>query len=460
MTRSTSPDTLRPTEVLSRAAENDDLPDSLTPFCQGPHQFLLDMALTGPATRFRMNDEAFLVLSDPTSIHRVMNGPLDDFEKGTLYEIPRTSLRDGVITVDGAAWTEQHKMLGPLFARQRIRQLEPFIAERVTHLMDTWAGAPENQSIDLLAAANRVAFDVVALGLLGITNETLAEGLFQTLCQLDRAESVRLNYLLKRYNADKQGGFGRSDHGRAIERLGDLCASVADERLARGPSSDDFLGAIMANDGFEAYPPERKRAFLADQVATMLSAGYVTTGESVFWALYLLAKHPDVQQRAREDIAAHTRAAEGVVPIDAPPYLMAAFNESHRLFPPVWFLGRVALRDVSIGDIDIAAGTRVICSPYVLHRMPSLWPQSDQYRPERFLPGATPPVAPRSLMPFGTGMRACLGRGLAMMEMSAIACMALARFDLDLVSDAPVALTATYSMHPRETVMFRLRARA
>jgi cytochrome P450 len=203
--------------------------------------------------------------------------------------------------------------------------------------------------------------------------------------------------------------------------------------------------------------PERKRAFLVDQVVTLLAAGFVTTGESIFWGLYLLAKYPAAQQRARAEIVAKTAAMRGAVPVDAPPFLTAAFNESQRLYPPVWFMGRVARRDVRVGDIEIAAGTRVICSPYVLHRMPALWSESDQYRPERFLPGASPAVTPRSHIPFGTGMRACLGRGLALMEMCAIACMTLARFELELVSDAPIALTGAYTMQPRDKVMFWLK---
>jgi cytochrome P450 len=433
------------------------LPDSLMPFCQAPQQFLLDVALKGPAEQFRMNDETFLVLSDPTSIHAVMNGPFEDFEKGPLYEIPRTFWRDGIITVEGSAWTEQHTMFAPLFARPRVRELEPFISELVTRLIGKWAALPAGEPVDILAAANRIAFDVVAIGLLAITDEALADSLFATLGKLDGAESVRLNYLVKRFGADTQGAFGGSSQAEAIARMDRLTLAVADERLARATQPDDFFGAVMATPEFAAFTPERKRAFLADQVSTLLSAGYVTTGESIFWALYLLAKHPAAQQRAREEVVAKTEAMSGVPPIDAPPFLAAAFNESHRLYPPVWFIGRVALRDVRVGDLDIAAGTRVICSPYVLHRMPELWPDSDAYRPERFLPGATPPVTPRSLIPFGTGKRACLGRALAQMEMSAIAGMTLARFELELVSDAPVVLAGAYSMHPKEKVMFRLK---
>lgn len=435
------------------------LPDSLMAFCAAPHRFLLELARTRPDARFRMGEEVFLVLSDPASVHAVLNGSPEDFEKGAVSEIPRTSWRDGIITVEGEGWTEQHRMFAPVFARRRIRLLAPLIAELVTLQVAAWAALPA-APVDVLAAANRLAFDVVATGLLGVTDRALADALFDTLGVLDRTETVRLNYLVKRVAGDDRGGFGESPHSRALERMDRLTEAVADARLALSAQPDDLLGALMATPEFAAFPPARRRAFLADQAATLLAAGYVTTGESIFWSLYLLAKHPAAQARARAEVLAATGAAGGEVPMDAPPFLAAAFNESGRLYPPVWFMGRVARRDVRVGDIAVAAGTRVICSPYVLQRMPALWPEADAYRPERFLPGAVPAVVPRSLIPFGGGMRMCLGRGLALMEMSAIVGMTLARFEVELVSDAPVVLPATYSLHPRAPVPFRLTPRA
>lgn len=447
------------TDTAPDTRSNIDLPDSLMPFCAAPHDFLLKTGLAGADARFRMNDEIFLVLSDPTSIHAVLNGKPADFEKGAIVEVPRISWRDGIITAEGQDWVEQHAIFAPAFARRRVRQLEPLIAALVTRQVEAWAALPAGEPVDILLAANRLAFDVVAKGLLGVADGALADALFDTLGILDRTETLRLNYLAKRFAGGGQRIAGRSVHTDALERMDRLAEAVADERLSRTTQPDDLIGAVMATAEFRAYAPARQRTFLADQVTTLLAAGYVTTGESIFWGLYLLARHPAAQARARAGILAETGAGRGVVPIDAPPFLAAAFNESQRLYPPVWFMGRVARRDIRIGEIDIAAGTRVICSPYVLHRNPAVWPDSDQYRPERFLAGAIPPVAPRALIPFGTGMRMCLGRGLALMEMSAIGCMTLARFELALVDDAPIVLPATFSMHPRDPVLFRLTPR-
>lgn len=438
-----------------------DLPDRLMEFCRAPHQFLLDLAVAeGPGARFRMNDETFLVLSDPETMFAVLNGKLDDFEKGAMIEIPRQLWHDGIITAEGANWSEQHGMFAPQFARRRVRLLQPVIADLVTKQIEAWAALPAGEPVDMLAAASRLAFDVVATSILGIDDARLADGLFEALSTLDTPETVRLHYLSKRFGRQMKTSFGQSSQSQALEHMHRLALMVADERLGRDAPADDALGEVMATEAFLAFPPERKRMFLANQVTTMLGAGYVTTGESIFWNFYLLAKHPAAQERARAEVLMQTAILDGVVPIDAPPFLAAAFDESQRLYPPVWYLGRVPLRDICVRGMDIAAGTRVICSPYVLQRMPELWPESDQYRPERFLPDAPAPVTPRSFIPFSVGRRACIGRGLALMEMAAISCATLARFDLELVRDVPIALTGALSLHPHERIFFRLKPRA
>jgi len=213
------------------------------------------------------------------------------------------------------------------------------------------------------------------------------------------------------------------------------------------------IGALMASAFMRELSPERRRVVLRDSIGSLLTAGYVSTGESMFWALYQLARHPDAQARARADVL----AARGPL-VDAPPYLAAVLNESLRLYPPAWFIGRTTRRAMQLGGVDIPAGTQVVCSPFVLHRSPALWPNPDAFSPERFLPGST--MVARSFIPFGSGPRACIGRALSLMEMTSLVSATLAAFDLELPSDAPVTLTGSYSMQTREPVPLRLRPRS
>ncbi|HEY0962244.1 MAG TPA: cytochrome P450 [Pseudomonadales bacterium] len=436
------------------------LPDSLMPFCEAPQRFLLGIAQAGaPIVHFRLHDERFVVLCDPDASHGVLNGDADDYEKGDLYDIPRTTMGDGPITSEHAQWGMQHGMLAPLFARRRLRELEPLIGSTVVQLLDRW-DAHDKASLELLPDCKRLAFDVVCRGLVGLDDTALTDELFGAVTTIDSTESVRLYYLAKRFRQAGAGdGFSRSGLGRAVERMDELLAVIVERCLVRRESGDDMVGAAIASDMVRAMDDARRRRFLRDLVATLLMAGYSTTGESLFWALYMLARHPDVQRRAHEALLARE---DGMAAprFDVPPYLGAVFNESQRMYPPVWFMGRVARRPVQLCGETLMPGTRVLCSPLVLHHVPQLWPDPRRFMPERFLAGAAAPIVARAFIPFGTGMRACIGRGLAMMEMAALVGSALRRFEFGLASHNEPLLTAAFATQPRDPVLFTLQARA
>jgi cytochrome P450 len=437
-----------------------ELPDSLMPFCAAPQRFLLDHAQAhAPLARFRLHDEHFAIVCDPEASYAILNGSDDDFEKGELYDLMRTTLGEGPITTDGEAWRVQHSLLAPLFARRRLRELEPLIADCVVQLLDAWQ-ARSGTEVELMADCKRFAFDVVSRGLLALDDPALADELYANSATVDRLESVRIHYLAKRFrNASVGDGFTRSALVLALERLEELTYAVVDRRLQQHEQVDDMLGAAITSDTVRAMGNDERRRFLRDIVATLLMAGYTTTGETLFWTFYLLARHPDVQQRAFNALPA---APDGTPAprFDAPPYLGAVFNESLRLYPPVWFMGRITHRPLDVSGETLATGTRLLCSPLILQQLPQLWPDAARFMPERFLPDAPTPPVQRAFIPFGTGMHACVGRGLAMMEKAALVGSALRRFEFTLVTQEPPTITAAFATQPRDPVFFTLRPRA
>ncbi|CAN5726916.1 cytochrome P450 [soil metagenome] len=441
---------LRASEDLSPVAE---APDRAFEFCRSPQRFLLDLALAeGPVAKFRVGAESFAVLSSPEVIHAVLAGSLEGFEKGPLYDLARTAFGDGLFTADGQDWADQQIDLAPLFTRRRISQLAGTAAELIDRQLESWEKLPDGDTIDILAATKRLAFDVLRTGVLGISNPILSDELFDALDRIANVESVRLHYLAKRI----PGIAGPFLKTPLFDRLDEVLYAIVDEELAGAGGSDDLIGVTIRSPKFLERALEGQRKFLRDQIASMLTAGFVSTGESMFWALYLLARHPEAQARVQAEVRSGGEAGQD--PADRPlPYLAAVLNESLRLYPPAWFIGRVARRDVRLGTVEISAGTRLICSPYILHRMPALWPDPEAFQPERFLPGSA--IVPRSFIPFSVGPRGCIGRSIAMMEIPALVGAVLSRFDVQIESTQPAELAAAFTMHPRERVLFRLQRR-
>jgi cytochrome P450 len=427
--------------------------DAVRAFVRQPQRFLLDLALVeGPVAPFSLNDQPYVVLSDPDDVHAVLGGDGGTYEKGALYEVPRIIGGDGILTAEGDDWAAQRAVIHSFFSRARVEALAPSIAAAIARQLDRWA-EHEDAVVDVMSATKRAAFEVVSGGLLGIRAGPLADELFDALMEVGRVEHVTVWLLAERFHPDTgpgAGTFGPRALTSALDRVDRAAYELADERLGRRLDPDDrapveLLDALLASPSLVDAAPERRRTALRDQIVNLLLAGYVTTGESMFWAAYLLARHPEVQARAR---------AEATV---GRPYVAALGRETLRLFPATWFTGRVARRPVRLGSRDLAAGTRLIASPYVLHRLPALWPEPDEFRPERF--AGSGPLVPRAYLPFGSGMHACLGRPLAMAELGEFVTGLLDRFEVGLDDGAPPELAGSYTLRPRRTVPLRLRRR-
>ena len=430
----------------------------LVPFCRGPQQFLLDRARThGPVALYRFDDEIFASVSDPEIVHAVFHASMDDFEKGPIIDVVRAIFGYGLFSADREEWVVQQKAIAPMFARHRIRPLIETIAGLADQQVARWRQRGDHEDDGALVAMKRLAFDVVAVSLFSLDDEAQRAELFDGLYRVERLPLVSSTYLGRRLPLDQLSAVMSTGEGSALARVtqtNDLFYAIVDGRLASAEQADDVIGAVLASPAISALPLQRRRVLLRDVIASILTAGYVSTGETMFWTLYHLAQHPDAQARAREEVLAAPAPLA-----DAPPYLAAVLNESMRLYPPAWFIGRTTRRAMQLGGVDIPAGTQVVCSPFVLHRSPLFWENPDTFSPERFLPGST--IVARSYIPFGTGTRACLGKAMSLIETTSLVSATLRAFELELASGPPrVTLTGTYSMQPRERISIRLRPRS
>ncbi len=199
---------------------------------------------------------------------------------------------------------------------------------------------------------------------------------------------------------------------RSLNTLDSAVASIVESRTVAQPSdvpasSLNLVDLLLAASTNEQIDLEGIR----DEVVTFIIAGHETVASALSWSIALLATHPQAQER----VAAEGRAARGET-LDSKlaqlPYTQAVFSETLRLYPPAWLITRKALGPDCIDGHDIPTGALVITSPALLHRHPEIWSDPDSFNPERFL------VAfPReSFIPFGAGLRQCIGKDFAYVE--------------------------------------------
>ena len=179
----------------------------------------------------------------------------------------------------------------------------------------------------------------------------------------------------------------------------------------------------------------------------MLSAGHDTVTEALCWTMYLVAQHPEVERRAAAEAARvlgdRTPAAEDAKALT---YTVSAVEEAMRIYPPVWGILRTALEADVLSGYPIPAGARVVISPYVVHRSPSLWPEPERFDPDRFAPDRAAERHRFAYFPFGAGPRLCVGAQFAMLEVPLVAAMLWRRFAIELVPGQSIRPLARISL--------------
>ena len=197
---------------------------------------------------------------------------------------------------------------------------------------------------------------------------------------------------------------------------------------------------------------------LRDEIFTLMFAGHETTALALAWTFYLLARHPDERLRLEREVDEVLGGRPPTVDdIERLSFTHRVLLESLRLYPPAPVIGRQAQRDVELATCSVRRGTVVTCSIFSIHHRPDLHPEPDAFRPERF--ASNQPPSDGTYMPFGLGPRICIGNHFAMMEAQLLLASLVQRYRLDLVDDAPVAMTPLVTLHPARPVMARVTPR-
>jgi cytochrome P450 len=223
----------------------------------------------------------------------------------------------------------------------------------------------------------------------------------------------------------------------------------------RGTETDGAPGDLFDLLSTQEWDPDR----LADQFATLIIAGHETTAVALFWALYLVAATPEVEERIAAEAALLDLGPQGAA--EALPtlvYTRAVVQEALRLYPPAFTLARQARRADTAGGIAIPARAVVLIAPWVLHRHRRLWEQPEKFDPARFLPGAPPPER-CAYLPFGMGPRVCIGAQFALTEATLVLAAMIRAFRIERAYSEPVVPVAIVTTQPDHPSLFRLAPR-
>jgi cytochrome P450 len=232
-------------------------------------------------------------------------------------------------------------------------------------------------------------------------------------------------------------------------------AEIARARVHGTP--DDHVLAMLV-DGRSEEGDVLSDAEVRDQVVSLIAAGYETTSAAMAWAIYALLSAPGAWDTAAGEVRA---TLDGRIPDAAElktlTYLNGVVHETLRLYPPAVISGRKVIRDLRFGKRRILAGRMLIFSPYVTHRLPQLWPEPLEFRPQRWDP-ASPlyrKPAPYEFLPFGGGTHRCIGSVFATTELTVMLARLLARVSLRLPAQR-ISASGYAALRPRHGLVVEL----
>jgi cytochrome P450 len=223
---------------------------------------------------------------------------------------------------------------------------------------------------------------------------------------------------------------------RARARADAIVFEEITRRRSERTDEGDLLSALIAaqdSDGTALSDQE-----LRDQVVSLIAAGYETTSALVAWALYEALRDDGLEEAIRDEldvVFGGDRVSEER--LDHCRTLGALIQETLRLHSPAGFSGRMAQADIDFGGHTIKAGTLVIYSQYVTHRLPEIWPEPERFRPERWISDDASLVEPEpyTFLPFGGGYRRCIGFAMATLEAQLVVAHVIRHSRLQLQGD-------------------------
>jgi cytochrome P450 len=420
----------------------------------------------GPYFSFRIGRRRIVVIADHATMGTLMRDRPDGFRRTKrLAEITAEigSAAVGVFGAEGDAWRRQRKMVMAGFDPRHLRAYFPSLVKVSERLAGRWGRAADSATpIDLQADLMRYTVDTVSGLAFGAEVNTLESDDDVIQRHLDKIFPAIFRRLMSavptwrwwKSAADRELDASVAAIGVAIRDF----VAAARKRLedpARRAAPTNLLEAMIvaADDPQSGITPGE----IHGNVLTMLLAGEDTTANTLAWAIWLLARHPECFARARGEVDAQVGdpAAWTIERFAALDYVEACANETLRLRPVVPFLMLQALRETNVAGIRIPADTLIWGALRADSLREQHFDEPERFKPERWLAETSPSAssANRVAMPFGAGPRVCPGRHLAMLEIKMALAVLLARFEIESV--VPVR-TGASSDEPREELAFTM----
>lgn len=401
-----------------------------------------------------------VVTTNPDYIQHVVQKNNKNYHKSPVVkEILGKQLGNGLLTSDGDYWLQQRRLIQPGFYKQRLAELISIMTHE-THIFcnEIEAQMHLNPEVDVLKAMMNITFRVVSKALFSTALDNV---------QLQRVDEIithlqqyvvtqaRQPYLMPWLKLTGRVKFYESLRAETDE----IVYGIIRQRREENREYNDLLDMLL-NARYEDTGEGMNDKQLRDESMILITAGHETSANALSWALYLIAQHPDIEQKILEEVSSVVGNNE--ITFDDLPklsYTRQVIQEVMRLYPPAWIIDRIALDDDEIGGYHIAKDTIMLLFIYGTHHSAKYWKDPEVFNPDRFSKENMKDMPNYAYFPFGGGPRLCIGNNFALFEMQIVLAYLLRRFTFTLQPNQNIDLQPLVTLRPRYGIKMNIAER-
>jgi cytochrome P450 len=414
----------------------------LPQFRNNPPVFLQTLAREhGDIVNYRLGSQDVYLVSNPEWIKDILVTNQTNFTKSRFLERAKVLLGEGLLTSEGEFHRRQRRLVQPAFHRDRLLGYASSMVETTAHTRDLWTNGAQ---LDMAREMMRLTLGVVTKTLFSADVTSDADEIGNALTQV----MILFDMVLMPFSEwiEKLPLPSIRRFEKARDFLDKTIYGIIAERRASKEDKGDLLSMLLLAQDEDSSTMSDKQ--IRDEALTLFLAGHETTANALMWAWYLLSQNPSAAEKFYAEVDSVLQ--DRLPSFDDLPrlkYTEGVFAESMRLYPPAWVIGRRAKTDYQIARYTIPAKSILMMSPWVVHRDPRWFPEPDQFDPARWI---EPYERPKfSYLPFGGGMRVCIGERFAWMEGVLLLATVAQAWRFKLVPGHPVATAALITLRAK-----------
>ena len=411
-------------------------------------------------TALRTLRGAAFLFREPAAVREILVQHRLSFRRGVASHWLRGIVGESILAAEDVERSVHAPLIKPAFTRQSTDARTPAIIETVEQRLGGWR---VGQRLDVAKEMHELTLEVVVHALFGRRiHATELPKITRALNLLNKDFGTIYLRNMPGYTLISRLPWTRNRRfDAALGGLDEVIYEWIDDRVgtANADAPSDLLDRL-AREHREA-PDAVPRRQIRDQMVGLMVAGHETTGAALTWLWHLLGAHPEVEARVHAEIDQVFRGGR-LEPeqLRQLPYVTAVFNETLRLYPPAYSLGRMSAENCEIDGNFVPAGSSVSLCPVLTQRDSRFFSEPLQFDPERWMRGDVRLGHDPVFFPFGFGPRSCLGESLARREVAIIVSLIAQRWRLRPTSGEPLRERTSVTLTPTEAPPMILETRA